>query len=453
MSRPAQADLLLFSRLGVEDHLNDSLSPGDPAWAGKTGQLAPIPHVVTMATSLIYLLVVFMSSLLGNLLVLYVLIKHLRWASFTNAFITCLSLSDLLATVLCMPPTVAAVSLGGWAMGNVPCVLVGVLQTVFAIVSTLMVTCVAVNRYCIMGGVPGAASVPRTSYVLLITMACSWGVGVLLAVPYQSLVDKNGVLLSRDTGPFYHCTFVFHTVEVMGRAGGVSTLRRSAFRAFVVIACFVMPMGVMSFCCVKLAKVVRGNATRVRPVSSNVSELWFDTELRTAKTALLMVLLHVVCRGPYVAMALVTLLQGVTLSVAMDTAGMWLFWASCAVNPILYALRSPNFSEVLHLTPRRQSVYMVDTHHVDTTPRRVSTITLAAADHPTSSSITDSMGALPAWGVAASVARHTAPAYLAAADLANGVRFDTFPAFTYFGSPRKGSVFSTTTSSTNTTTL
>ena len=71
---------------------------------------------------------VFVLSVVGNLLVIITLIQNKRMRTVTNVFLLNLSVSDLLLAVFCMPFTIVPVMLKNFIFGPVICVIIRYLQ-------------------------------------------------------------------------------------------------------------------------------------------------------------------------------------------------------------------------------------------------------------------------------------------------------------------------------------
>ena len=71
---------------------------------------------------------VFVLSVVGNLLVIITLIQNKRMRTVTNVFLLNLSVSDLLLAVFCMPFTIVPIMLKNFIFGPVMCVMIRYLQ-------------------------------------------------------------------------------------------------------------------------------------------------------------------------------------------------------------------------------------------------------------------------------------------------------------------------------------
>ncbi|CAG5123731.1 unnamed protein product, partial [Candidula unifasciata] len=72
--------------------------------------------------------IIFLLSVVGNILVIVTVIQNKKMRSVTNVFLLNLSVSDLLMTVFCMPFTLVPLFLRNFIFGEVMCVLIRYMQ-------------------------------------------------------------------------------------------------------------------------------------------------------------------------------------------------------------------------------------------------------------------------------------------------------------------------------------
>lgn len=72
--------------------------------------------------------IIFILSVIGNVLVIVTLIQHRRMRTVTNVFLLNLSVSDLLLSVVCMPFTLIPTLLQNFIFGKAMCILIRYLQ-------------------------------------------------------------------------------------------------------------------------------------------------------------------------------------------------------------------------------------------------------------------------------------------------------------------------------------
>lgn len=107
--------------------------------------LGRAPTVVAIETFIA--IVITTVSLLGNVLVIYVIHKDSRLRSITNVFIESLAFSDICMATLKMPFWVLSVRKGRWVLGDAFCPWSAALMFTFGVCSILTMALIAVNRY------------------------------------------------------------------------------------------------------------------------------------------------------------------------------------------------------------------------------------------------------------------------------------------------------------------
>ncbi|XP_014669110.1 PREDICTED: cholecystokinin receptor-like [Priapulus caudatus] len=90
---------------------------------------------------------IFVLSVVGNVLVIVTLVQNKRMRTVTNVFLLNLSVSDLLLSLLCMPFTLVGGILQRWIFGSFTCVLLPYLQAVSVAVSAFTLVAISLERY------------------------------------------------------------------------------------------------------------------------------------------------------------------------------------------------------------------------------------------------------------------------------------------------------------------
>ncbi|XP_077394699.1 G-protein coupled receptor 135 isoform X2 [Festucalex cinctus] len=236
--------------------------------------------------------------------------------------------------VLCLPFSFVMLfsKEGVWMFGERFCVANGFFNTCFGIISTLTMTLISFDRYYAIVRQPRAKIGRQKATKLLIGV---WLSAVVFSLPWYVLMQNSTRVHKQG---FYHCMYVFHS--------GTSHLG-AAYSISLIVVCFLLPFALMCFCHYNICKTVRLSEIRVRPVTTYAYLLRFYSEMRTATTVLIMIVLIIFCWGPYCLMGLITALGDYTFSPVMDTLAIWLAWTNGAINPLIYALRNPNISMLL----------------------------------------------------------------------------------------------------------
>lgn len=266
------------------------------------------------AVELFTLCIIMSLSTSGNLMVFYVVGRYLHFKTVTNVFIVSLALSDLLTTLICMSMTFAKLAGGSSLLSGDTCVINGFLNASLGVVSTLMTTFIAVDRYYVVVKLPkGAVSIK----LACLLVAICWILAGFLGFPWH-LVVSNSTNHNGAYSPegYHHCMYVFH---VHTSPDGI--IYSSAF----IFICYMVPGGILGYCTLRIWKIISRNDSRIRPATTHVNQLRFSGELRTAKTVVLIVIFYFVCRLPYGLLGVGFALAQSSMDTSVDTFALWLF--------------------------------------------------------------------------------------------------------------------------------
>uniref|UniRef100_A0A1I7RZJ9 G_PROTEIN_RECEP_F1_2 domain-containing protein n=1 Tax=Bursaphelenchus xylophilus TaxID=6326 RepID=A0A1I7RZJ9_BURXY len=90
---------------------------------------------------------IFCLSVIGNSVVVVVILQQRSMRSVTNIYLLNLALSDLLLSVVCMPPTLVSSLVYCWVFGDVLCKALAYLQPVVVTASAYTLAAIALERY------------------------------------------------------------------------------------------------------------------------------------------------------------------------------------------------------------------------------------------------------------------------------------------------------------------
>ena len=304
--------------------------------------LGPAPDPPPLAESVTVCLVLgclAVCAILGNSLVLYVVGKHLKCLSLTNAFLVSLSISDLLAAITCLPMTVLDLFLGDFLQTNEICIVNAFFNSLSGISSAFLLTCVAADRYYALGGTPRVGLGQQATAAAIVV---SWLVAVPAAVPWYALSQLQDPSFQMYLPGSHHCMYVFH----------YQVPKTQLIYNATVTLLYLGPLVVMMTCSVRLWGVVRRHHKQVCPITTQPTQVRFTAELRTARTLLLMVLVFLLTKGLYLLLGMGLPMFRQDYRHPVDLVAIILFWCNCAANPVIYAVRNPNFTEVLHIRRR-----------------------------------------------------------------------------------------------------
>ncbi|XP_076838191.1 chemokine XC receptor 1-like [Brachyhypopomus gauderio] len=149
------------------------------------------------AVTPVFFTVVIMFSCVGNVLVLWILIKYENLKSMTNTFLLNLAISDLVFTIG-LPVWVSFyTSSQGWLLGEPVCKAASFIFFVGFYSSTIFLTVMTVHRYMAVVH-PLSVVLNRRSFHATVTSAVIWLLSVLAATPhviFSTLVDHENKFL------------------------------------------------------------------------------------------------------------------------------------------------------------------------------------------------------------------------------------------------------------------
>ncbi|XP_057550985.1 C-X-C chemokine receptor type 5 isoform X1 [Hippopotamus amphibius kiboko] len=269
---------------------------------------------------------IFLLGMMGNILVLVILERHRQTRSSTETFLFHLAVADLLL-VFILPFAVAEGSMG-WVLGTFLCKTVISLHKINFYCSSLLLACIAVDRYL---AIVHAVHAYRHRRLLSIHITCAtiWLAGFFFALPE--------ILFAKVSQPHYNdslprCTF--------SQENHAETNAWFTSRFLYHIGGFLLPMLVMAWCYVGV--VHRLCQAQRRPQRQ-----------KAVRVAILVTSVFFLCWSPYhIVIFLDTLarlkalgnsceLNGY-LSVAI-TMSEFLGLAHCCLNPMLYTFAGVKF--------------------------------------------------------------------------------------------------------------
>ncbi|XP_053240903.1 gastrin/cholecystokinin type B receptor isoform X1 [Podarcis raffonei] len=127
--------------------------------------------------------VIFLLSVFGNVLVIWVLVANKRLRTVTNSFLLSLAVSDLMVAVFCLPFSFIPSLMGTFVFGKVVCKAVSYLMGMAVSVSTFSLVAIAIERYNAICN-PLQSRVWQTRSHAYRVIAATWLISALLMLPY-----------------------------------------------------------------------------------------------------------------------------------------------------------------------------------------------------------------------------------------------------------------------------
>ncbi|KAG7470177.1 melatonin receptor type 1A-like [Solea senegalensis] len=289
--------------------------------AGGAGQQPQsFPWVVTLLAGVLITTIVV--DVIGNLLVIVSVFRNKKLRKAGNAFVVSLALADLVVAIYPYPLVLTAIFHDGWIAGYIHCQISGFLMGLSVIGSIFNITGIAVNRYCYICHSLKYDKLFSNSntmcYVVLV-----WALTILAIVP-------NWFVESLQYDPrVYSCTF----------AQSVSSL----YTITVVVVHFILPIGIVTYCYLRIWILVIQVRRRVKPDSRPKIK---PHDLRNFLTMFVVFVLFAVCWAPLNLIGLAVALDsrlGRSIPEWLFTASYFMAYFNSCLNAVVYGVLNHNF--------------------------------------------------------------------------------------------------------------
>ena len=294
------------------------------------------------------LILISVLSVLGNSTVCIIVSRHYQLHTVTNAFFVNMAVIQLLFALLSIPPFLRlSASASSLLTGQRLCVLIGFTFELFATLSNLALTLMAIERYYVINN-SGRKKISAKTTGKLIFFA--WLLALIFAILWTAL-----------EGSSIQCAASSHIVSGLSCFPLLSEGRNGALRTInivCVVMCFLIPMALMGGLFLKLSKSLWSGFHGVRPMGvGNLKTIRFCAEIKTTRTLLFISVFHLCCWLPISAISLyLSSRQQQTNRLQLDQAkvvSICLAFASSCINPLIYAFRNPHFSMVFRQNKKK----------------------------------------------------------------------------------------------------
>lgn len=209
---------------------------------------------VAIAIQASFLLVIILSSIIGNTLILLAIYRNHSLRSITSVFIANLAVADFLLAVLGMPFTMASSITYRWVFGDTWCTINGMLNSIFCIASMLSLAAVSIDRY--------FAIIKPLQYPLIMTWRIALGM-----VTYVWTHAITCAFLP----VFGWASYTYITNESICTADWGQNI---PYTMFIFALSFFAPLMVMAYCYFHILRAARVQSKKIAP---RVGELREET--------------------------------------------------------------------------------------------------------------------------------------------------------------------------------
>ena len=293
------------------------------------------------------MLIIDVSAFAGNLLVCLAVYRNRNLRTVTNMYVVSLAISDGLMATLCIPFSIVLLVTGKWPFGFELCQFYGFFCFFFTVVSLLLMTATAVNRYfCVV-----KPNVYRRFFKVKPTF-----VSIVVIVAFAA----SGAGLSLIFG---WATYTVHYGKVLCFMQFRIALVEKSYIMVSEVFYMVIPTGVISWAYYKIFKTINQHKLEINPSGRGRALALNVQEIKITKSLFAALVGFAFCWGPA---GIITLLGAYTeykLAIPRPVFLMYIYLAfgSSAINPVIYGIMNSafrtEFLRVLTLWRRKDTVH------------------------------------------------------------------------------------------------
>ncbi|KFD57269.1 hypothetical protein M513_01780 [Trichuris suis] len=316
----------------------------------KTNELTDSLHFVRVLLAVIYAILFALG--LSNVLITFFIIRRRVFTTVTNILILNLSLADTIF-IMFLPFVISFRIKRTWIFGTAMCKLFFISESTTKYASVYFVSLLSIDRYLSVRFQNYRVS--RCKRMLAVVAALAgWTVISSLMVPIYMYSEVKEV-----TPHTVVCTIVWPADSFHDQFGQTRTTYTTEhyFTLYSFVLCFLIPSLIMTFCYYLLVKQVFMSGRRLRKHRTKCIRNSYG---RLKRMVVSIVCCYLLCWTPYWIMNLIIIFNS---NVQMTTSLRIMFnvihilpYVSCVTNPLLYALFTSHFKEVVMKAARRSSL-------------------------------------------------------------------------------------------------
>ena len=287
----------------------------------------------TIAAETSILLLIGLVTLTGNLLVIISIYRKPSLRTITNYFVLSLSITDILASLLGLPPTIAWSSENHFfeVFGKGTCIFQGLLISGLTYTSVITITLMAVNRF-VRVCKPDKYRSWFNKKTSLIMIGAVW----ITVFTLQLIVlcgGENKFAYVRFFGHKLTCGLMFNrkhkASQIIGR--------------IVLVGILVVPSAIITFCYFKVFKKIRQHKRNVAP-TSNRSLGTSVQEIKVTWTLFAVLIGYCLTWIPVIIITMLSNLFGSrSLPHQVHLVVLFSGFSSSAINPVIYGVLNRAF--------------------------------------------------------------------------------------------------------------
>ena len=276
----------------------------------------------------LFMSVIFIAALIGNIVVIVVLGRDQALHSISNFYLLNLSVADLLVAIFFIGVTTMDLYVTEvWVFGDFLCRFVSFIQITSTTVSILTLSLIAIERYILIcKPIDLKLSVPLTKRLML----SSWIISVVISSPQFYAKSKTDFMQDNESYSFCLETWPIDYAR--------------AYTVLYIFIFFVLPVCVMSLLYFKIAikvklsaKKASTNARRIPKASSKITKIFL---LIMLSFSISWTPVHTVSLWHYFHASYPNSTSTIRV---LAPILYWLAWSTAATNPLIYAFMNTQF--------------------------------------------------------------------------------------------------------------
>ncbi|XP_028410676.1 melatonin receptor type 1C-like [Dendronephthya gigantea] len=276
----------------------------------------------------ICLVCVFIGALSGNMALFLIVAKVRTLQTKGNVFILNLAAADLMVSLVNLPITIVTVIAEDWILGNTVCLISGFITLLTFVASCMALSMISINRYhAIVHWTTYESTYTRRKCALYVFI--TWTITIMLSLP-----------------PFFGwASFEYDH----GQSYCFAEWRVSkSYTIFMIAACLMGPLTVMSYCYIKIIRyhreserdVIRASMTTTASTSTTF-RITPDFERRPSKkrltkTIVTLIVVFGICWSPFALIMIVQVFSSAYVPRAVDFGSLVLGYLNSFFNVIVY---------------------------------------------------------------------------------------------------------------------
>lgn len=306
----------------------------------------------------LFLILICIGAFTGNVMLFILVAKTPALQTKGNIFILNLAVADLLVAVVNMPITIVTVISEDWELGREVCMASGFFTLLTFVASCMALSMISVNRY--------HAIVQWTKYHDKYTpWKCALYVGIVWSVTIGLSLPPFFGWAKFDFDPGQSYCFAEWTAS-------------KSYTIFMIGACLLGPLGIMTYCYVKILKFKKDSGRRVLASAQSGTEVTMHsfsattngnfqqstatlrTDRKLTRTIMSLIVVFGLCWSPFAIIMLIQVFSGAQVPRWLDFGSLVLGYMNSFFNVFVYNATNKSirqgYRKLLHCKPTQVDV-------------------------------------------------------------------------------------------------